>query len=373
MLRLMTNLSCSRPVPAVFLAAVAAGLLALGCGRQERDSNPKVAQETPSYPDTLRVPGETHLRNIRQLTFGGENAEAYFSPDGQELVLQRAFAPYECDQIFRLPVEGGDPVLVSNGRGRTTCSYFMPDGASILYASTFLGSPDCPPKPDYRQGYVWAIYPDYDIFVRTASDSLIRLTDSPGYDAEATVSPRGDRIVFTSMRDGDLDIYTMNLDGSSVKRLTHTLGYDGGPFFSPDGSEIVYRAAYPQTAEEKADYRRLLGENLIRPSRLNLYVMKADGSNPRLVLENDAANFAPYFFPDGQRIIFSSNLADPMGRNFDLYMIHKDGTGLERVTFNESFDGFPMFSPDGRRLVFASNRNDVNPEDTNIFIADWVE
>jgi Tol biopolymer transport system component len=369
----MTNLPYSRSFPAVFLLTALAGFLALGCGRQGGDSNPKVAQETPSYPDTLRVPGEVHLRNIRQLTFGGENAEAYFSPNGQELVLQRTAPPYECDQIFRLPVEGGDPVLVSNGRGRTTCSYFMPDGVSILYASTFIGSADCPPRPDYSQGYVWAIYPDFDIFVRTPADSLVRLTDTPGYDAEATVSPRGDRIVFTSMRDGDLDIYTMNLDGTGVKRLTRNLGYDGGPFFSPDGSEIVYRAAYPQTGEDQADYKRLLGQNLIRPSRLSLYVMKSDGSDPQLVLENDAANFAPYFFPDGCRIIFSSNMDDPKGRNFDLYMINKDGSELERITFNESFDGFPMFSPDGRRLVFASNRNNVNPEDTNIFIADWVE
>lgn len=370
MLSLMHSPRFGRFALPIFL--VAPLVLVAGCGGGG-DAGRTAAKEPPAYIDTLRVSGETHLSHIRQLTFGGENAEAYFSPDGRELVMQSTHGPYACDQIFRLPVEGGEPVLVSNGRGRTTCSYFMPDGASILYASTYLGSPDCPPRPDYSQGYVWALYPDYDIFVRTPSDSLYRLTRTPGYDAEATVSPRGDKIVFTSTRDGDLDLYTMNLDGSGVKRLTRMLGYDGGAFFSPDGSEIVFRAAYPQTDDEKADYRKLLAANLIRPSKLNLYVMKADGTNQRLVLENGAANFAPFFFPDGERIIFSSNLGDPKGRNFDLYMIRRDGTGLERVTFNESFDGFPMFSPDGRRLVFASNRNNRAPDDTNIFIADWVD
>ncbi len=362
-----------RPISAALLAGFVILAPAPGCGPGDREPRSRTAWEAPPQPDTLRVAGELHLRNLRQLTFGGENAEAYFSPDGKELVLQRTYPPHACDQIFRIPVEGGEPVLISSGRGRTTCAYFLPDGRSILYASTHLGSPDCPPRPDYTRGYVWALYPDFDIFVRTPAGGLLRLTDTPGYDAEATVSPRGDRIVFTSMRDGDLDIYTMNLDGSGVKRLTRNPGYDGGAFFSPDGKEIVYRAAYPQNADEEADYRQLLAENLIRPSRLGLYVMNADGSRPRLVLENGAANFAPFFFPDGQRIIFSSNMGDPRGRNFDLYMIHKDGTGLERITYNETFDGFPMFSPDGRRLVFASNRNNARPDETNIFIADWVE
>ncbi len=364
-----------RPLAADRFLALAALALAVAAPACARHTPPMEHPAGASaVPDTLRMAGEDHLRNVRQLTFGGENAEAYFSPDGKELTFQSTRPPYQCDQIFRMPAHGGPAVLVSTGKGRCTCSYFLPGGTSILYASTQLASPDCPPRPDFSQGYVWAVYPGYDIFVKSAGDSALRrLTGTPGYDAEAVVSPRGDKIVFTSMRNGDLDIYTMNLDGSGVKQLTSTLGYDGGPFFSPDGKEIVYRAYYPQDLQEERDYRELLAGNLIRPGRLNLYVMNADGSGKRLVLENGAANFAPYFFPDGERIIFSSNMDDPSGRNFDLYMIHKDGSGLEKITTNRTFDGFPMFSPDGRYLVFASNRNGRHPHETNVFIAEWAD
>ena len=348
---------------------------------------PIVTSAEPSGADSLRYEGETHLRHLRQLTFGGENAEAYFSPDGRQLVFQSTHPPYDCDQIFMMPVDGGTPTLVSTGKGRTTCSYFLPDGKSVLYASTHLESPSCPASPDRSHGYVWGLYPGFDIFVkpvgpdalrlstlqRSDKNSLIRLTTTPGYDAEATVSPRGDKIVFTSLRDGDLDLYSMNLDGTGVKRLTDEDGYDGGAFFSPDGKEIVYRANHPKTETERKDYHDLLAKNLIRPGVLSLYVMNADGTNRRLVLENGAANFAPYFFPDGDRIIFSSNIDDPKGRNFDLYAIHKNGKGLERITTNDTFDGFPMFSPDGKTLVFASNRNNGGTQFTNIFLADWVE
>ena len=359
----------------LLLAFLGAALAVSGCGGGAGDEPPAsgAGAEAIPEPDTLRIPGEVHFKNVRQLTFGGENAEAYFSPDGRELVFQATVPPYECDQIFRMPATGGQRTLVSTGEGRTTCAYFLPDSASIIYASTHLASPDCPPRPDFSQGYVWAIYPSYDLFVRTPADSLIRFTSTEGYDAEATVSPRGDKIVFTSTRDGDLELYTVNVDGTGLKRLTRRLGYDGGAFFSPDGREIVFRAQYPATPEAEKDYRDLLARNLIRPGELNLYVMNADGTNQRTVLENGAANFAPYFFPDGERIIFCSNLGDPSGRNFDLYSIHKDGSGLERITYNETFDGFPMFSPDGRHLVFASNRFNRAPHETNIFIAEWIE
>jgi len=346
------------PVPAFFLRPCVLALLAPGL-------------VSGGDADTLRAAGEVHLRAVRQLTFGGENAEAYFSPDGHELVFQSTRAPYACDQIFRMPVEGGDARLVSNGKGRTTCAYFLPDGRSVLYASTFLGSEDCPPPADFSQGYVWSLFPDYDIFVRDEEDGLVRLTDTPGYDAEATVSPSGDRIVFTSLRSGDLDLYSMNLDGTDVRRLTDRLGYDGGAFYSPDGKEIVFRAQVPSTEEERKDYLDLLRQNRIRPGVLDLYVMNADGSDRRTVLANGAANFAPYFFPDGERIIFCSNLHNPDGRNFDLFMIRKDGTGLEQVTHHEAFDGFPMFSPDGKLLVFASNRNQKERGETNVFLAEW--
>jgi Tol biopolymer transport system component len=328
-----------------------------------------------------RVPQETsasssdekHLRNIRQLTFGGENAEAYFSTNGKQLIFQSTRDGRECDQIYTMNVDGSNVRMVSTGEGRTTCAYFVPRGGRTLYSSTHLGGRACPPRPDFSKGYVWAIYPEYDIFTARADGSdLKRLTNSPGYDAETTISRNG-KLVFTSTRDGDLDIYTMDANGKNVRRLTNELGYDGGPFWSKDGKQIVYRAHHPQEPKEKEDYIALLKQNLIRPTKLDIWVMNADGSNKRRVTNNGKANFAPFFFPDGKRIIFSSNMDDPKGRNFDLYKINVDGSGLERITTHETFDGFPMFSPDGKKLVFASNRNAAARGDTNIFIADWVE
>ena len=324
--------------------------------------------------DSLLRPGEKHLRNIKQLTFGGENAEAYFSSDGKQLIFQSTRDGRGCDQIYTMNVDGSNVKLISNGDGRTTCSYFYPNGKKVVYSSTHLGDKQCPPKPDNSRGYVWAIYPAFDIFIAKPDGSdLKQLTKTPGYDAEATITLDGKKLVFTSMRDGDLDIYTMDADGKNVRRLTTELGYDGGPFWSYDGKQIVYRAHHPKTEQQKGDYTALLKQNLIRPSVLEIWVMNADGSNKRQVTSNGKANFGPYFFPDGKRIIFSSNMHDPRGREFDLYKINVDGTGLERVTFNDTFDGFPMFSPDGKKLVFASNRNAKAQGETNVFIADWVE
>lgn len=324
--------------------------------------------------DSLQLPNEKHLRNIKQLTFGGENAEAYFSSDGKQLIFQATREGHGCDQIYTMNVDGSNAKMISNGEGRTTCSYFYPGNNRVLYSSTHLGDKQCPPRPDLSRGYVWAVYPTYDIFSANADGSNAKqLTNTPGYDAETTITRDGKKLVFTSTRDGDLDIYTMDADGKNVRRLTNELGYDGGPFWSYDGKQIVYRAHHPKTEEQKADYMALLKQNLIRPTTLEIFVMNADGSNKRQVTSNGKANFGPYFFPDGKRIIFSSNLDDTRGRNFDLYMINVDGTGLERITFNNTFDGFPMFSPDGKKLVFASNRNAAKEGDTNIFIADWVE
>jgi len=316
---------------------------------------------------------EKHLRNLRQLTFGGENAEAYFSADGKKLSFQSTRDGRECDQIYTMNVDGSDVKMVSNGSGRTTCAYFLPNGKRVLYSSTHLGAKECPPRPDFSKGYVWAVYPAFDIFTANVDGSDVKqLTTTPGYDAETTISKSG-KLVFTSMRDGDLDIYTMDANGKHVRRLTNELGYDGGPFWSYDGKQIVYRAHHPQSAKDKADYQDLLKHNLIRPTTLEIWVMNADGSNKRQVTRNGRANFAPFFFPDGKRVIFASNMADPKGRDFDLYLINVDGTGLERITYNDTFDGFPMFSPDGRKLVFASNRNAQSRGDTNLFIADWVD
>ncbi len=321
----------------------------------------------------LRDPRETHLANLRQLTFGGENAEAYFDRTGERLILQSTRDGFECDQIFTMKIDGSDVRLVSTGKGRTTCSYFFPDGSRILYASTHHVSPDCPPKPDHSHGYVWPLY-GYDVFTALPDGSDVRaITDDPGYDAEGTMNPQGTRIVFTSTRDGDIDLYSMAPDGSDVVRLTDEVGYDGGAFYSEDGTKIVYRAHHPQSEEEIAGFKAHLAASEVEPFRLDLWVMDSDGSNKRRITDNASANFCPFFHPDGRRIVFASNLEDPKGHDFDLYLVGVDGTGLERVTWHADFDGFPMFSPDGRKIVFASNRHGSAPHETNVFIADWVE
>ena len=313
--------------------------------------------------DKLVVEGEKYLKNIKQLTFEGENAEAYFSSDGKQLIFQSKRDGRGCDQIYTMNIDGSNVKMVSTGDGRTTCSYFHKDAKKILYGSTHLGSKDCPPNPDFSKGYVWAIYPDYDIFSANADGSKLKqLTKTAGYDAEATVSPDGKKIIFTSTRDGDLDLYVMDKNGKNVKRLTTELGYDGGAFFSPDGKQIVYRAFHPKTEAEIARYKDRLENDLIEPNNFEVWVMNADGTNKRQVTKLGAASFAPFFTPDGKRSSSARIIlqTDERKRNFDLALINLDGTGIERVTYYESFDGFPMFSPDGKKLVFASNRNAQN-------------
>jgi TolB protein len=334
---------------------------------------PSPAPKPESAAPRLALPGERHLGNVRQLTFGGENAEAYFSFDGRELVFQATPEGADCDQLYVMRADGSGLRRLSSGKGRVTCGYFFPGGERILYSSTHASAAECPPKPDLSKGYVWALY-DYQLYTaRPDGSDLAPLAPAPGaYSAEATVSRDG-WIVFTSTRDGDLELYKMRLDGSGLVRLTHAPGYDGGAFFSADGRRIVFRASRPSTEAELADYRALLAEGLVRPGKLELFTMNADGSDVRQVTRLGAASFAPFFHPDGRRIVFASNVADPKGRNFDLYLVNDDGTGLERITTHETFDGFPMFSPDGKRLVFASNRNATRPGETNVFIADWIE
>jgi Tol biopolymer transport system component len=320
-------------------------------------------------------PQEPRLTNVRQLTAGGQNAEAYFSPDGRRLIFQATMPGVtECDQQFTMTLDGQNVRMVSTGAGRTTCGYFLAGGDRIVYSSTHDDSATCPTPPDRSQGYVWGLDP-YDIYLapaRGGEPSL--LFGSPAYDAEATLSPDGATLVFTSAMDGDLEIYTIRTDGTDLRRLTHEVGYDGGPFFSPDGTKIVYRAHHPTDPAEIADYQRLLGQGLVRPGLVDLWIMDADGGNKRRITDNGAANFAPFFHPSGEKIVFSSNMHDPQGRSFDLFMMRVDGTGLERITSHPEFDGFPMFSPtDPGTVVFASNRGGSVRGETNIFLADWRE
>lgn len=312
-----------------------------------------------------------HLKSLRQLTFGGSNAEAYFSWGGKTLIFQSTREAYACDQIFVMNVDGSDVHLVSTGRGRTTCPFFLPGDQRIIYASTHARNPACPGKPDQSHGYVWALH-DYDIYIGNVDGTdLRRLTDNPRYDAEGALSPDGKTIVFTSLRAGDLDIYAMDTMGGNVRRLTLEKGFDGGPFFSWDGTRIVYRAYHPTTPDDVAAYERLLSMDLLRPHRAEIFVMRADGSERRQLTHNGAANWAPAFHPNGRQIVFSSNLHAPGTRSFDLYLVTTEGTGLERITFG-GFNSFPFFSPDGKHLVFSSDRGATEPREFNIFIADWV-
>jgi Tol biopolymer transport system component len=334
----------------------------------------KTEPEPPKVVVIDPLAEETHLGKLQQLSFGGENAEAYLSNDETKLVFQSTRDGGACDQIYTMGVDGSDVQRVSSGKGRTTCSYFLPGDTRILYASTHAAADDCLPPPDRSHGYVWKLYPEFEIYTALADGSDIQpLITGPGYDAEATVSPTGDRIVFTSTRSGDPELYSSKIDGTDIKRLTKTPGYDGGAFFSADGKRIVYRANHPKGKEELAKYKAIIDEGLVRPTRLELFVANADGSKSKQVTNNGKANFGPYFHPDGKRIVFASNAHDEQGRDFDLYVVGVDGKNLERVTFNPSFDGFPMFTKDGKKLVFASNRNAAKDGDTNVFVTEWKD
>jgi len=322
--------------------------------------------------DSLIGAGETHFAHLWQITFGGQNAEGYWSADGRSLIFQSTRGDWPCDQMYVMDLASGATRRVSNGRGRTTCGYFYDHDRRILFASTHLAADTCPPLPDYSHGYVWPVYEGYDIYTaRPDGSDLQRLTETPGYDAEGTLSPDGRWIVFTSVRDGDLDLYKMHPDGTALVRLTDQPGYDGGAFFSHDGRWICYRASAPEDSAGLAEYRRLLATHLVRPTSMNLWVMRADGSGKRQVTHQAGASFAPYFTPDDRALIYSSNWENPRGRNFDLYLVDTAGGEPRAVTRDESFDGFPMFSPDGHWLVFASNRGGKVRGETNLFIAEW--
>jgi TolB protein len=333
--------------------------------------------------DTLQYPSETHLKNVQQLTFGGDNAEAYFSFDNKWIIFQRT-QPKDrlmCDQIFigKVPKQGESFTykMVSTGKGRTTCGAFLKDGKHIIYASTHLGADTCPPVPDrkkYGNKYIWPLYDSYDIFMADLDGKIVKqLTHSKGYDAEATISPDGKKMLYTSDKDGDIDLYMMDLQTGKEKRITNTLGYDGGSWFSPDGKKIIWRASRPKTEEEIKEYKDLLAENLVAPTSMEVYVSNVDGSNVKQVTKFGQANWAPYYMPDNKRIIFASNHEYKRGFPFNLYTINDDGTDLKKISHDNGFDAFPMFSTDGKKLIFCSNRNNGGTRDTNVFIADWSE
>lgn len=348
--------------------------------KKELDTKKSVAEET-NISDSVLFPGEKHFKSIKQITFGGDNAEAYWSFDDKQIVFQSNNKKWNvsCDQMFLMNVgetfETKIPPMVSTGKGRTTCSYFLPDNKHIIYASTHLGSEQCPETPMKKDGkYIWPIYDTYDIFVADLQGNITgQLTNEIGYDAEPTVSPKGDKIVFTSTRNGDIDLYTMNIDGSDVKQITFELGYDGGAFFSPDGTKLIFRSSRPKTEEEIAEYKQLLSEGLVQPTEMELYLCNADGSDLRQLTHLGNANWSPFFLPDGKRVIFSSNFESERGFPFDLYMIDLDGKNLERVTYGNTFNAFPVFSNDGKKLIFSSNRNNGGGHDTNLFIAEWQD
>ena len=332
---------------------------------------------------TVHYEQEKNFSQVKQLTFGGDNAEAYFSFNDEMIVFQTNNPAWslDCDQIFYAKLDEAKmdkeiPQMISTGLGRTTCSYFMPGDTTILFASTHMGNGSCPHVPEPREDgkYVWPIYEDYNIFVSDLKGNIIdTLTNRNGYDAEATVSPKGDKIVFTSDRTGDLELFTMNIDGSDVKQITFGLGYDGGAFFSPDGSKLVFRSSRPQTPEEQKEYKDLLKQGLVMPTNMEIYVCNADGSDLKQVTNLGKANWAPYFHPKGDKLVFSSNHKSSRGYQFNIFMINLDGTGLKQITYDDTFDAFPMFSFDGKKLIFSSNRNNNGTRDTNIFLADWTE
>ena len=329
----------------------------------------------------LLFKGEKYFKNIKQITFGGDNAEAYWSFDDKQLVFQSNHNKWgvDCDQMFLMNNDESFktviPKMLSTGKGRTTCSYFMPGNKHILYASTHEANELCPETPLRVDGnYVWPIYDTYDIYVADLEGNIVsKLTDEVGYDAEATVSPKGDKIVFTSDRSGDLELYTMNIDGTDVKQITYHLGYDGGAFFSPDGTKLIFRASRPKSKEEVVEYKELLSKGLVKPTEMELFICDSDGSNLKQITYLGNANWSPFFHPSGKKIIFSSNYEADLGFPFNLYMIDIDGKNLERITYSDTFDAFPVFSNDGKKIAFSSNRNNGGTRETNLFIAEWVE
>ena len=302
-----------------------------------------------------------HLGNIRQVTTGFAKAgEGYFSPDGKTIIFQAALPGQDDYQIYTQDLApGSKPKLVSTGKGKCTCSYFHPDGTSILFASTHLDPSlakpgDKPKGPAYSRSerYRWDFDPAMDIFKADLDGKgLVRLTDTPGYDAEGSYSPDARQIIFTSFRDGDAEIYIMDADGKNPRRITRKKGYDGGPFFSPDGKKILYRSDRKEN------------------DLLQVFINTPDGKNERQLTDNDAVNWGPYFWKDSRHILYATSRHGH--QNYELYWMDTDTGKQERITYREGFDGLPVFSPDGTKLMWTSKGRAAD-KTSQLFIADFV-
>jgi Tol biopolymer transport system component len=311
-----------------------------------------------------------HLKAIRQVTYGLARAgEGYFSPDGRSIIFQavphfpasiyhRSKPDEDGYQIFLAELnENAAAKLVSTGKGRCTCSFFHPNGKSILFASTHLSPSDeaeRPKGPAYSRTarYRWEFPESMDIFAADLDGhGLVRLTDAPGYDAEGSYSPDGSQIVFTSFRDGDAEIYIMNADGTNARRITRAKGYDGGPFFSPDGKRIIYRS----------DRRN--------NDLLQIYINNPEGTAERALTSNEFVNWGPFWHPDCRHIVYATSKHGHS--NYEIYLMDVDTGREERITYHEGFDGLPVFNPDGKRLMWTSSGR-TDDRKSQLFIADFA-
>lgn len=305
-----------------------------------------------------------YLANVTQLTDAsmglGKAGEAYFSPDGKNIIFQATPAGQPDYQIYTMNLSTHTPKMVSTGKGACTCAFFHPKARKIMFASSHLDPNLGQPKSvEETKGYKWDFNEHMDIFEADLDGgNLHRLTDAPGYDAEGSYSPSGKQIVFTSMRDGDQEIYVMDADGRNQRRLTYGKGYDGGPFFSPDGKTILYRG--DRRGDDKMN--------------LQLRLVNVDGSNDRAITDNELFNWCPFWHPSGKSLIFTQadhGLRERGERpNYDLWMVTPDGAKLTRITFDPASDVLPVFSPDGKRVMWTSKRGGL--AEAQVFVADFT-
>jgi Tol biopolymer transport system component len=315
--------------------------------------------------------GEDHLTKVTQLTFTGENTQASFSPDNKNIIFQSTRNRLRCDAIFRMHSDGSDISQISSGKGIASSAVISPDNNSIIYSSTQKVDYQCPSKPEYSKAYSWLLYSSYDLFKdELTGGSDERIIKSSSYDGGAVYSPKGDKIIFSSGRTGDLELYIANSDGNNVKQLTNIDGYDGDAVFSRDGKYIVWRASRPK-GNDLHDYRYQLSQGIIKEGKFEIFMMKLAGGKPIQLTNNGATNFSPSFDPNSNNIIFSSNMSQKDGRNYDIYTLNLKTRKLERITYYSGFDGYPVFSSDGKKLLFTSSRNFRYKAEKNIFIVNW--